>query len=286
MEKRTRRKMKERSERESRQGRGPVGQADAASVAEEVAGPPERTCFNCIHLMRPARLESFRQMMVPQVLLPICINHPDSPGQMREVHPCKTCRNFQAKWQPPVRAKPPEPPSEDVRYIPLTKNLFATVDAADYAWLSRHKWCVLNNGGGRYYACRSSGGKTVLMHRVIVNARPGEVVDHIDGNELNDRRNNLRICSKAQNAYNMRPRRGKTSRFRGVYRRKRSDRWYAAVSHKGVSYPLGHFDSEIEAARARDAKAVELYGEHTYLNFPEEWIRGEDGTYRPATQGP
>lgn len=58
----------------------------------------------------------------------LCVNHPDSPGQPREVWPGETCRNFHAKHKPPVRL-PPEPPSKDVRYIGLTRGLSAIVDA-------------------------------------------------------------------------------------------------------------------------------------------------------------
>ena len=62
--------------------------------------------------------------------------------------------------------------------------------------------------------------------------------------------------------------RGKRSRFKGVY--PDGDKWYAMIKHQGVTYYLGTFDDEVEAAKARDRKAYELEGEYAYLNFPDE----------------
>jgi hypothetical protein len=65
-----------------------------------------------------------------------CANHPDTPGQVRRI-PGTPCRNFRGK---PYRVEPPQPPNDKVRYIPLTRGLFAIVDTEDYEWLSRYKW--------------------------------------------------------------------------------------------------------------------------------------------------
>jgi hypothetical protein len=199
----------------------------------------------------------------------MCANHPDTPGTLREIPLDGPCRNFRAKPQPVVRLEPPKPPSDDVRYIPLTKGKFAIVDAADYEWLSKHKWYAQAKRDAKgFYAARNGGRQTVFMHREIMQTPEGKVVDHEDGNGSDNRRANLRNCSQLQNSQNSQRRRGK-SRLRGVYRR--GNKWEAKVFYKGKEYYLGLFDDEVEAAKVRDRKAYELAGPFAYLNFPEDF---------------
>ena len=115
--------------------------------------------------------------------------------------------------------------------------------------------------GNTAYAATTINGKTVLMHRLIVSAPTGSVVDHINGDGLDNRRCNLRICTMAQNFHNAKPYQGK--RFKGVWKRKGYDLWYAAVDHKRVP---GSFRNEIDAARAYNRAARERYGEYAWLN--------------------
>ena len=216
-----------------------------------------------------------RWLGVTRLLL--CTNHPASAGELREVLPTDTCRNFKAKsWLPP-RAKPGErrPSSMTdeadgaVRRIPLGNGLFATVDAADYEKLSRYKWYANRHGRKIYAICRKQG-KDVYMHRMIMRPRKGYFVDHIDGNGLNNRRCNLRVCTARQNVVNRAPC-GGSSRFVGVYRKR--NKWQAEIRCEGKYFYLGLFDDEVEAAKARDRKAYELHGEYAYLNFPEDFAK-------------
>jgi hypothetical protein len=108
------------------------------------------------------------------------------------------------------------------------------------------------------------------MHRQITSAPPGLVVDHINHNGLDNRKDNLRLCTRAQNALNQRPRKGTSSRYKGVYWHERDKRFYAQISHKGRRYHLGSYKSEIQAAKAYDKKAKELFGEFAHLNFPDD----------------
>jgi hypothetical protein len=183
---------------------------------------------------------------------------------MQEVFPHGTCRNFRAGRQPTPRGRSWRCPDGEVAYIGLTKGKVAIVDAADFAWLSRYRWSAYQSGR-TFYARRRQGDRIVLMHRQIMQPLPGFVVDHIDGNGLNNRHSNLRICTPQQNAYNTRPAADKP-RFKGVT--PCGHLWWASVWHDGREHELGLFDDEIEAALARDQKALELQGEFAYLNFP------------------
>jgi hypothetical protein len=206
----------------------------------------------------------------------VCTNHPDSPGELREVLPTGMCRNFKAvRWLRPTsrKAKPDSAMPESngaIRRIPLGHDLFATVDAADFEELSKYKWCASRQHGIVYAVRRTKQGRTAYMHREIMRAPKGYIVDHIDHNTLNNRRCNLRVCTPEQNYANAGPR-GGSSRFVGVYRR--GKKWVAGITWRGEHFYLGSYDEEVEAAKVRDRKAYELHGLYAYLNFPEDYGR-------------
>jgi hypothetical protein len=210
----------------------------------------------------------------------VCTNHPNSAGELRDVLPTETCRNFKAKcwWadrlrkaNAKIRPNPPALPThkKGVRRILLSQGLFATVDAADYEKLSKYKWYVVKRGS-KVYATRRKGKRYMYMHREIMRPPRSYVVDHIDGNGLNNCRSNLRVCTARQNQANRGPR-GGSSRFVGVHRH--GNKWEASIRYRGELLYLGRFDDEVEAAKARDRKAYELHGEYAYLNFPEDFRR-------------
>jgi len=196
----------------------------------------------------------------------ICANWSEAPGHLREVTAAEPCANFRPRRKKPVWTEVPEPADDEVRYIPLTKGLFAIVDAADYEALSQYKWTALVTGG-KTYAIRNDKGKTILMHRQIMKPPKGMVVDHIDGNGVNNSRANLRTCTRQQNLCNTRPRGGR-SQYKGVRYDKRRKKWIAEITHQGKKHYLGAFDDELEAAQAYDVKAAELFGPYARLNFP------------------
>jgi len=227
----------------------------------------KRCCANCVYATKPTS-RWLRVILTRFPGLWLCFNHVASPGVMTEVCAGGVCRNYRPRrWPRGRREAPPEPASDDVRYIPLTRGKYAIVDAEDFEELSKYKWSVIRRGKIDY-ACRREKGKYISMHRLIVNAPDDMVVDHIDGNGLNNRKSNLRICTKAQNSYNSRPR-GGTSNYVGVMYHKRSRKYQAAIGFHGHTIHIGEFDDPVAAAKARDRKALELQGEFAYLNFPE-----------------
>ncbi len=231
----------------------------------------KRQCSRCVyaHWVRPGVSALFPMGWMSRLM---CVNCDASPGEMREVSPTFTCSNFRPRPQPPVRLPEPPAPSDDVRYIALTKGKFAIVDAADYEWLSQYKWHLV--APGKLYAGRKENGKTIYMHREIMQPPPGMMIDHINGNGLDDRRANMRACTNQQNMRNLRKRCSGSSIYKGVYYDKRRRTWYARICHNSKSIHLGTFPTEIEAARAYDRAARELFGEFARLNFPEEVERG------------
>jgi len=227
---------------------------------------PKWSCRDCIFCVSNLLLWA-RTLMSGFPVTGQCANHTDAPGRMLEV-PGRPCRNFQAKSR--LDRPEPVPPNPKIRYIRLTRNLHAIVDAEDYEWLSRYKWHTNpSKRNGTIYAKRTVGHSAVLMHRMIMCPPKGMVVDHINGNGLDNRRCNLRICTRQENARNRRKHVDGKSRFIGVY--PRGKKWGAFVGHQHI----GVFDDEVEAAKARDRKALEMYGIHAWLNFPPDDPEGE-----------
>ena len=108
----------------------------------------------------------------------------------------------------------------------------------------------------------------MTLHRLLLGS--AVLVDHRDGNGLNNQRSNLRPATHAQNLQNTRKRAGTTSRFKGVCWNKKKQAWVAFIKHEGKKKYLGCFSSEEVAARAYDFAASETFGEFACLNFPND----------------
>jgi hypothetical protein len=153
-----------------------------------------------------------------------------------------------------------------VCFLPLSQGDWASVDLIDAARSAEHKWSLKIKGSvyDKKYAYRTGGQH---LHQFIV-AEKG-LVDHIDGDGLNNRRNNLRFATSKENGRNLSKWKTKTtSAFKGVSFRKSSNSWRAYVYTDGRQTHLGMFETEELAARAYDKKCVELFGEFARPNFP------------------
>lgn len=159
--------------------------------------------------------------------------------------------------------------------IPLSRGLFAVVDAADHervvaagSWYAstdcqthyakRNEWYVDDNGDRR---CRS-----IKLHKFLTG---WDLVDHINGDGLDNRRANLRPATSLQNSMNRRTRSDSKSGIKGV-RQNRSGTWSATIQIDGKPLALGSYKTAAEAGRAYDAAAIEHFGEFARLNFPHE----------------
>jgi hypothetical protein len=143
------------------------------------------------------------------------------------------------------------------------------IDDEDWDLVKNFSWSVLRGYNTIYAQAGSKDGsrKPILMHRLIMNAGRGETVDHIDGNGSNNKKTNLRFCTRSQNQANQQKRiDGVTSRFKGVYWHKTNKRWCAVCSCDSRPHWVGSFDTETEAALAYNIKAITLFGEFAKLN--------------------
>lgn len=158
-----------------------------------------------------------------------------------------------------------------MKYIKLTQGKYAIVDDADYAELIKHKWCAVQRHGIWYARTKIRTGNkriTMSMHRFLLNPPVGMEVDHKYHNGLDNRRAKIRICTHAQNIQNQRRKRGsKTSRYKGVFWNKKESYWYVQIKQNGKKINLGSFHNEIEAGKAYDTKAIELFGEFANTNL-------------------
>lgn len=155
------------------------------------------------------------------------------------------------------------------REIPLSKGQVALVDEEDYERVSQLAWhAQWNKYTQSYYAkhnYRAAGTeKSIFMHSFLM----GTKADHENHDTLDNRRSNLRPATYAQNAANRRLRRDSASGYKGVSRH--GLRWRAKIQCEGKRIHLGMFDDPIDAAKAYDIAAKEIFGEFAHLNFPEE----------------
>ena len=161
-----------------------------------------------------------------------------------------------------------------MKYLPLANAIYpAMVDDDIYEQIKHKRWRLIKvTNGAQYVGWKThKAGKdiTVYLHRLVMGDPKGKMVDHINGHIFDNRRENLRVVTNAQNQMNSKGQ-SHSSKYKGVYWIKKNKKWKAQIMKGGKSYFLGYFEEHQErpAAYAYDIAARQLFGEHARLNFP------------------
>lgn len=153
---------------------------------------------------------------------------------------------------------------------PKHPNTFTMVDDEDYDFLNQWKWCAYHSGNTNY-AKRSVQKNNIrhdiLIHRLLLGVSGAAFVDHINRNGLDNRKENLRVCTISENGMNCaKPSRQLTSKYKGVYFHKRKGKFNAKIKKGGKNIHLGTFTNETDAAIAYNSAARELFGDFARIN--------------------
>lgn len=148
-----------------------------------------------------------------------------------------------------------------MKKIKLRQNKYALVDDEDFNYLNQWRWHIAWNG----YVVRGeyNGGnyKNFFLHRVIIKTPKGMFTDHINHNRLDNRKSNLRICTKSQNGFNRNKQKNNTSGYKGVTFEKQTKKWVARIRFNGQMKTIGRFFNPEEASEAYKQVALKLCGE-------------------------
>jgi hypothetical protein len=143
---------------------------------------------------------------------------------------------------------------------------FALIDDEDWDLVKDYRWHF--NKGYAYTSKWDPITKkniNIFLHRMIMNAQLGQLIDHNNHNKLDNRRSNLSFCTHSQNSMNKLKQPDTSSQFKGVSWYKNKKKWLAQIFHYKKTY-LGYFDNEILAAKAYNMAAKKLFGEFAKLN--------------------
>jgi hypothetical protein len=157
-------------------------------------------------------------------------------------------------------------PPEGSKIIPLTQGKYALVDEEDYEKVNEYHWTFKKNKKQEY----AINGNTRL-HRFILNeSNPKNIIDHKNGNGLDNRKNNIRAATINENNFNTKLRVNSKIAYKGVTFNEKSKKYRSRIQFNKKGIHIGCFYNVLEAARAYDAKAEELFGEFANLNFKNE----------------
>jgi hypothetical protein len=155
------------------------------------------------------------------------------------------------------------------KFIHLTQGLQTVIDDEDYEKVRQFRWYAARASKNTFRAISDGPGKSTLLHRFILDAPRNMEVDHIDGNSLNNMRNNLRLCTHQQNLSGQHTQSYKSSMYKGVTWRKDRNKWQASIKYNGKRISLGVHITQEDAAKAYDNMALKLFGEFARPNFKE-----------------
>lgn len=160
---------------------------------------------------------------------------------------------------------------ETVVRFHLTKGKTAIVNLEDWPQVQEMAWYAKQGKAGVWYAANKIRQRVTYLHRLLMPQ--AKLIDHRNGDGLDNRRSNLRECTQNQNCQNTKVRKGR--RFKGCYFSVQARMFIAAIHYQGKKIHLGSFNNQISAAIAYDKAALKYYGEFARLNFPEVGVRSQ-----------
>jgi hypothetical protein len=148
-------------------------------------------------------------------------------------------------------------------------NIFALVDDNEYERINKNHWYVMSSKKN-LYAVRTKGKrgktKTILMHRELLGYEGTLLIDHRDHNTLNNKKDNLRICTTSQNTMNMIRTKKESSIYKGVFYDKERNKWQTNIMRNYKKIFIGRYGKEKDAAKAYNKAAIKYHGEFACLN--------------------
>lgn len=154
-----------------------------------------------------------------------------------------------------------------MKIIKLSKKYETIVDDEDYEYLNQWKWYTFKSRPNLIYVTRRINNKTIYLHRFILNiTNKNTIIDHIDGNPLNNQKSNLRICTQSENMQNARKHKNCSSKYKGVCWDKNRNKWIVNLDINKKRIHIGRFNLEKDAALAYNKAATKYFGSFAKLN--------------------
>lgn len=153
-----------------------------------------------------------------------------------------------------------------MKKIKLTQGKYALVDDRDFDFLNQWKWFCHSRSGNHYvtrnlYNKKNKTQKQIHMHRLIMNTPKDKIIDHIDGNGLNNQRKNLRICTQIENIKNQGKKSNNTSGFKGISLRKDTNKYRVRINVDNKCINLGNYTSKLKAYEVYCEACIKYHGE-------------------------
>ena len=156
-----------------------------------------------------------------------------------------------------------------MRKIKLTQGKYALVDDEDFDRVNQFKWWAIKSPSNNWRAVRQKNRLNIYMHKFILGENSFKIIDHINGDSLDNRKSNLRYCSYSQNNMNSKIKSHNTTGHKGVSFVRRVNKYRVQIMCNKIRYNLGYFKDINDAAKAYNAKALELHGEFARVNTNE-----------------
>ena len=151
---------------------------------------------------------------------------------------------------------------DNVGYGYTSKNEIFIFDKEDYDKIKNYCWSITHNKKGGYVMAYDSNlKKKIMLHRLIINCPPNMMVDHINHNKADNRKENLRLCNNQQNSMNHKISKRNTSGYTGVHWSNKSQKWESTLFENGNHHYLGRYDDIEEAVRVRREAELDYFGE-------------------------